>query len=544
MIKNILLFCLLVCIAQPLCSMEHSVGPSRQEEGVHADSQTCCICLEPINTKLPIDNPSSAVDTSLIFGCRHFLHASCLADLIKSNGNYEIARIKCPYCRACIKLPISAEIQDVVRTAVLGVDPDSIMYDPTRQLIVAAEHNNIVLMQRAWELHANVNAHEDRALKQALAHKSFEAAQWLFDHGAHADFTQFKGELLGRNFDVAQWLVDHGVNPNSCDGCLLYEVGDAPDLVQWLINHGIDVNIGNGYALRQALIHKNFAMAQWLFNRGAIVNAYGGRLIYEIRGDDTDLIQWLISHGIDVNTGDGYALRQALAHKNLKAVQWLFDHGAKGTWDQLKDALREKNFDIAQCLINHDSDITDKALREALYAKKFEDAQWLIDHGAICANSLIYTIRGDDTDLIQWLINHDIYINAREGYALRQALACKNFETAQWLFDHGANVNIADKAMCDAVCAKNLEAICWLAEHGADLTIKIVQDAIDGEDQELAQCLYEHSNLRERLHHISFSHHDKAVVGIYGIAVGVAVVGWVSLTKLIKKWGRSTDEHQ
>lgn len=125
--------------------------------------------------------------------------------------------------------------------------------------------------------------------------------------------------------------IELGANVNSHYGIALrialkhkhFDIADA------LAQNGADINIGNGLILHELLSSKNTQAAQWLINHHCITQPIFNIMLHStLLQEDFETAQWLVDHGTDVNSAYGLTLQHMFQKKKLKATQWLIDHGA------------------------------------------------------------------------------------------------------------------------------------------------------------------------------------------------------------------------
>lgn len=212
-----------------------------------------------------------------------------------------------------------------------------------------------------------------------------------------------------------------------------------------------------------------------LHEEGVDVNtklSFGTALHRAVYRNHSELIQFLLKSGADVNTKDCYG-RTPLCHSlgsqraELKTIQLLVGHNADVTAsdDEGKTALhfalvRGAGHEVVRVLLAHNADVTvcDEdgyaALRVAIGAGSSLDVvQLLIDHKANIHTPNSYGMTplhdalriGSSVEIVQLLINHNADVNAiAKGGETGLHFAVEagaDLEVVQLLIDHDVDVN-------------------------------------------------------------------------------------------------------
>lgn len=208
------------------------------------------------------------------------------------------------------------------------------------------------------------------------------------------------------------------------------------------------------------------------------------------------IAQYLVDQGMDINERDALGeslLQTVLRHFSIASVGWLVNKGFKMPeslpelrslyeWAKVHIPAQEtqENNVIREnfiALIKSGLDEAELAAAEELKNKK----QQLRDQFRQAVNS-------QDLDTCKELFSQGVELKRQpyeEGY-LRSAIRNRHYELAQWLVDHGVDVNevndnegrtdgydATETALEMAVKNCDLQAVQWLLERGADINIPV-----------------------------------------------------------------------
>ena len=250
--------------------------------------------------------------------------------------------------------------------------------------------------------------------------------------------------------------------------------GGNVEVVQALLSHGVDVNVTDWWG-QTAL----FAAA----SRGNV-----------------EVVQTLLTHGVDVNLTDQRgqtALFAAASVGNVEVVQVLLSHGVDvNVTDELGQtalfaAARVGNAGIVQTLLSHGGDVnvTDYEGQTALFAAagvgNVEVVRVLLSHGVdvnvtdeLGQTALFAAARVGNAGIVQTLLSHggDVNVTDYEGQtALFAAAGVGNVEVVQALLSHGVDVNVTDElgqtALFAAARVGSAGVVQTLLSHGVDVNV-------------------------------------------------------------------------
>lgn len=378
----------------------------------------------------------------------------------------------------------------------------------------------------------------------AMEHDDIAHMQQAVSLGAdiHADNDiAFYLAIENNYLTAAGWLFEQGarLSPNTLHYLLCRTVEQHNFAkARWLLEHGAHYERENGIIeLGQTLANSNIEAAQWWIDQlGTIQN---DRLLGSFLGrKDFAHTQWLFDRGVRANNPYDL-LAGLLSHKNFDAAQWLFDHGTNqpnGLEAPLQMNVTLNKPDVVIWLINHgvDPNAQDgEALSRALYQHNFEMAQLLVNHGAnIDPNGLSMAASRNDEQTINWLIDHGENVNYRDDDALYTALYGEHLAIAELLMRHGAH--ITESMMYNAITHHKTTVIDWLIAHGASLATDTVQQAIDNRDETMAPYLSSRCSWKDRFTHTLLRHRNVVLTGIYVLGSAVLLGEIYAIVKIIQ----------
>jgi ankyrin repeat protein len=288
--------------------------------------------------------------------------------------------------------------------------------------------------------------------------------------------------------------------------------------------------------LGAALAREHFDVAQLLYEHGAdvAVRGYGNRtLLYAAsRSGNRQIVEWVLSHGADLNLHSGLdcstPLIQAALHGQVEVCHILLQHNAdKNALDKrgqtpLHRASEGGYIEVARLFLDRRVDVNslDNNLSTALHlASKrghVDVAQVLLEHGVdvnaqdtnrSTALHLVsyYSYISGCTDIAQFLLKHGVDVNVQDdkgSTALHLALDQGHTDIAQSIIEHGLNVNVRDNnrftALHLASRRGHTDIARLLLEHGADVNVQgddrstALHLALEQGHTDIAQFLIEH----------------------------------------------------
>ena len=209
-----------------------------------------------------------------------------------------------------------------------------------------------------------------------------------------------------------------------------------------------------------------------------------------------EVARFLLDNGVSmksVNSSSPNLLGHLARVGNTKAIQFLFEHGAKLEDNALDEflvdlALQGKVEDMRFFLdkgadVNAQNGWFGNALQAAASEGNIEAVRLLLDKGADVnaqggsrGNALQAATCGRNIEAVRLLLDKGADVNAQGGYygnALRAATSGGNMEAVRLLLDKGADVEAPGgkdgNALQDAVWGNNIEAVRLLLDKGADV---------------------------------------------------------------------------
>ena len=379
-------------------------------------------------------------------------------------------------------------------------------------LLEAGSNPNIASTDKCTSLHAAVNGGCSKSIISAI-----------LNHGADVNVTNRKNvtalmlacEKL--NKDAINVFLNVGADPNVTDTddntWLHYAARNyrCSEILQAIVSHGVDVNATNNKnatALLIACEKGNKNTINVLLNAGAdpnITDDYGYTWLHYAAQNVrcTEVLQTVISHGVDVNATNKYnktALIKACESGNTYAIDVLFNAGADpnisdehgDTW--LHYAARSyQSTEVLQAVISHGVGVNatnknnETALIIACERGNKDDINVLLNAGAdpniaaadggTCLHYVDQKFWYTCVEVLQAIISHGVDVNApnkNNVTALMKAWENGNKEAINVLLNAGADPNITDfrgntwlhYAAQNICCTEFLQTV---ISHGVDV---------------------------------------------------------------------------
>ena len=291
---------------------------------------------------------------------------------------------------------------------------------------------NAVLPEEARETEPNIYC-------QSYVFLSYSAIHWadhFRDQGRSNGIQTVEYFLNNSNCSsvTGKWGIDYGIVLHAAS------LGGHKSIVQMLLDKGAEVNAQGGRygnALQAASEGGHATVVQILLDKGAEVNAQGGRygnaLQAASEGGHATVVQILLDKGAEVNAQGGCygnALQAASEGGHATVVQILLDKGAE---------------------VNAQGGFYSNALQAASEGGYETVVQMLLDKGAevnaqdsYYGNALYAASHGGHPTVVQMLLDKGAEVNAQGGFygnALCTASYRGHATVVQMLLDKGAEVN-------------------------------------------------------------------------------------------------------
>jgi putative CocE/NonD family hydrolase len=245
------------------------------------------------------------------------------------------------------------------------------------------------------------------------------------------------------------------------------------------------------YPFHQAVANGDIEQVKRLIATGADVKENDDEertpLCYAVEAGKMELVQLLVEAGADVNAGSWPPLFVAIDGDNTAIAKYLIDHGANinagGSWPALMEALYASSIEMIGLLISRGADINVKdedgmpALYSAFFTGKEGVAKLLLEKGADFAwkdkagrKSLHYTALEDYSGVAELLLVKGAKIDERDGEynftPLHYAARFGSTKVVEVLIAHGADIKAKDKW--------GYQPIHWAAYHDRPEIIELL----------------------------------------------------------------------
>ncbi len=192
--------------------------------------------------------------------------------------------------------------------------------------------------------------------------------------------------------DVLDFLVRRGVDQRSINMGLLYAtMGGRLDVMQYLIEiAGANVDTGSegvvGEIFVDAKDEEDDGSGAWPKDGPENIECeFNAPLCFAINIESFEILKYLISKGVDINSGDGSALYMACHQRNEELVRFLIENGADPTCDDscvLPIAIEKEMVDTCFLLVENGANPR-KALEEISMSPHVDLVRFLVQSANI-----------------------------------------------------------------------------------------------------------------------------------------------------------------
>lgn len=296
----------------------------------------------------------------------------------------------------------------------------------------------------------------------AAALGDFNRVKELSERGADINDAEFSGNTaldysaMAGNMEMTQWFIEKETDAQARKELIQHAMFSAArgghlKLVQWLASQGADIFRNMSYDMSALYLA-----------------AWSGSL---------ELVQWLVSKGLPLFVRHDFSVRPnfmrhnimcfAAMSGNLELVQWLASQG-----------LHVNSYDMVMGISSWDLALRSGSLELVKWMAEQKELQPLFDknYNRMDVDVLVEAASNGYFDLLKWLNELEIFANTADSWvnnALLESVKNDNFspEMAQWLVEHGADVNAKDRyrktAIEYAIEQDNMECARWLDSQGA-----------------------------------------------------------------------------
>ncbi len=263
---------------------------------------------------------------------------------------------------------------------------------------------------------------------------------------------------------------------------------DSADIWELIISYGVDAAMRNNSPLKLAhkWNNKDFKAAKVLLQHGLDINMMlsdkfyclhprdeMNALRYACEDGNLDMIRYLVAHGADVKSHEGWALGDAIEH--LDVVELLIELGADVTADShfaAQSAAWCCSVEVMKLLLDHGAD------------PFFEDKFLAVQSAA----------KGGHLEMVQFLAELGADVTADDNQALRKAVWGGHLDVIEYLVsEHDADVTACDNSAIQVAASRgHLELVKFLVQHGADASAnnnKAIQQAREHDHYEVERYL-------------------------------------------------------
>ncbi|PVU92104.1 hypothetical protein BB561_004035 [Smittium simulii] len=290
------------------------------------------------------------------------------------------------------------------------------------------------------------------AIKVIFQKNNFELAELLTDYGLkYTEYPQLISEMSrNTNVQVINFLISKGLDPRyDCDAALLEAIyfDKNTDVVEYLLSIGLDANARKGKVLEFACRRGNLNIVKILLKSGAKFMPPHSEAFYNaINSRNLELVKYLTEQGVDIFTRESRSVSIACNILAGEIVQYLILKGAKVC---IKGDLL-----ISAC------------------SHWYERYGVAVEHTTNCKQELLSNTHNGKKQKIKKIVSLPKTITSSD--------MDKDLKITKLILDAGANVQMKNnEALIEAVRHVRLETVALLISKGADVCARNNQAIVD-----------------------------------------------------------------
>ena len=317
------------------------------------------------------------------------------------------------------------------------------------------------------------------------------------------DYTALMYAVKNANINCLRFLITHGeevITDNHKINLIILAVNELQDhskqspiimteIFDFLLDNGADVNI----ALSQAISLGRVECIKKLIVKGANIDYRDGYVWQRTAGYGVDMLNCLFDRGIDKDITDqqGRSLLWWVTHRGKVAtIRYLLDQGVKVPTYVSKTSHDEcKHCGVELLVFDTKHQIQDPSI-EAIDRGNLDVVQLLEEYGSKTFehfNAFRLAARYDKVTVMEYLhrkYRHPLNINfggsflhsdCKHWTLLKYACYCRSIRSVQYLLEHGADLNTADRcssALIVAIQERQIDLIALLICNGVDINFR------------------------------------------------------------------------
>lgn len=203
-----------------------------------------------------------------------------------------------------------------------------------------------------------------------------------------------------------------------------------------------------------------------------------------VKSSSTNVVEYLIRKGGDINCNEGELLSFAIEWKNYPMIEYIITNPEFTVTSSIVNivmkTLLDNNTELFYWFLKQKKYIGEQYLREIVKhtismfvnQKDFDTLQFLYDalgpFNYICDDAVINAVNGDFYDILEFLYKKGANVRLNNDFALILACTRGHFLSAQYLLSIGADIN--NYIFILSLSSGNIELVKLLLNHGADAT--------------------------------------------------------------------------